>query len=220
MSLIVKSNGFQQMYLQRRGPLAFVTSSALSLSETSPAESIAASAVTRRTALIQGILQPVHLISSISAIAAATTTTPQLALASYGSSSRMEFPSYIDFLIEKNQQVDAGTFLYKGVDTTTILERLVSARTRLVDIAPLAQQGKWSQVQGVLTGPLGTLGQTLSLLAANDKKALAAAKIVKQDVVEIGQAAAKKDVEGCTKSADQAIQDLEAFVKTAVGGSD
>lgn len=32
---------------------------------------------------------------------------------------------------------------------------------RLPEIATLAEEKKWSQVQGIITGPLGTLLQTL-----------------------------------------------------------
>jgi hypothetical protein len=131
----------------------------------------------------------------------------------------MEFPNYIEFLIEKNKVADPGSFLYKGADPEVVLQRLLTAQQKLQDIPKLADEKKWSQVQGVLTGPLGTLGETLSLIAKDAKPEVqAASKKVKADVFRIGQAASKKDGAGCTGGVVQASQDLETFVKVAFEG--
>jgi hypothetical protein len=142
------------------------------------------------------------------------------AFAKYGDSSSMELPSYIDYLIEKNSSSGETKILYKGADPATLLRRLQEADKRLVgDIPALAAQKKWSQIQGILTGPLGTFSQTLNQIApASDStppQVQEASKKIKSGLIAIGQAAAKKNGDACTALAQQASQDLEAFVKVA-----
>jgi hypothetical protein len=137
------------------------------------------------------------------------------AYAAYGDSSNIELPSYIDFLIEKNKTVDPATFLYKGADREVQLERIYAALSRIKTIPAITRDRKWSQVQGVLTGPLGTLIQTMNQVSGSSKDALKAAAKVKADLLAIGQAAAKKSEEGCITAAEAALQDLEAFAKVA-----
>lgn len=138
--------------------------------------------------------------------------------AKYGDSSTMELPNYIDYLIEKNNAgVAQGNVLYKGADPVVLLGRLQESNKRLGDIQDLAEQKKWSQIQGIITGPLGTLSQTLNQIATPDSstKVREAAKKLKGVVIEIGQAASKKKGDVCTAKALQASQELEAFVKAA-----
>jgi hypothetical protein len=140
------------------------------------------------------------------------------AFAKYGASSNLGMPSYIDYLIEKNSNSDDGKkVLYKGADPAVLLRRLQEADKRLDDISGLAEQKKWSQITGLLTGPLGTFSQTLNQIATPDsgKKVIDACKTVKTDLIAIGRAASQKDGEACTAKAQQASQDLEAFVKVA-----
>lgn len=135
--------------------------------------------------------------------------------AAFGDSTNIELPSYIEFLIEKNTQVDPSTFLYKGVDREVQLQRFAAAATRIQSIPDIVQARKWSQVEGTLTGPLGTLIQTMNLVSGSDKEALRAAAKVKADLLQIGQAAAKKNAEPCIAATESALQSLEAFVKVA-----
>jgi hypothetical protein len=139
------------------------------------------------------------------------------ALAKYGDSSNMELPNYIDYLIEKNESADQETALYKGVDPTVLLKRLQEANKRLGDIPTLVEAKKWSQVQGTITGPLGTLAQTINQIATPDSSAKVkdASKKVKSDVIAIGQAAEKKKGAACAEMARVASKDLEIFVKLA-----
>ena len=156
------------------------------------------------------------------------TVNPLVANAAYGDSVEMEFPSYIEFLLEKNKKVDPSAFLYQGADPEVVLKRLLLVQTKLNEIPLLAQEKKWSQVQGILTGPLGSLGESLNLIAKQtattttaataatpSKKVQAAAKDVKADVIRIGAAATKKDGAECTAGAKQATIDLETFVRIA-----
>lgn len=144
------------------------------------------------------------------------TTSP--ADAKYGDSTNMEMPNYIEYLIEKNEAgKNADAALYKGVDPTVLLKRLQEANKRLAEIPGLADQKKWTQIQGIITGPLGTLAVTINQIATADSpaKVKEASKKVKADVIAIGQAAAKKSGTGCVESSRVAARDLEEFVKLA-----
>ncbi len=77
---------------------------------------------------------------------------PSIANAGYGDSSNIVLPNYIEYLIEKNKQVDPDSILYKGPDIETQLRRIGDAGNRLPEIAKLAEEKKWSQVQGIITG--------------------------------------------------------------------
>jgi hypothetical protein len=140
------------------------------------------------------------------------------AFAKYGASGNLGMPSYIDYLIEKNSNSDDGKkVLYKGADPAVLLRRLQEADRRLDDISGLAEQKKWSQITGLLTGPLGTFSQTLNQIATPDsgKKVIDACKTVKTDLIAIGRAASQKDGETCIAKAQQTSEDLDAFVKVA-----
>ena len=153
-----------------------------------------------------------------STVGAAASIIPSAAYADYGKSSNIVMPNYIEYLIEKNAEgTNTADMLYKGPDPETQLRRIGEAGTRLPEIAALAEEKKWSQIQGIITGPLGTLLQTMNSVAsiAGTKEATAAAKVVKADLLEIGAAAGKKDSAACTKAAGKAEADLEKFVKAA-----
>jgi hypothetical protein len=78
---------------------------------------------------------------------------------------------------------------------------------------------------GIVTGPLGTLSQTLNQIVtvattsasskSNTSKVQEAARKVKADVLAIGQAADKKNAEACTKQASLASQDLKILLEIA-----
>lgn len=143
-------------------------------------------------------------------------TTP--ASAKYGASSNMELPNYIDYLIEKNNGGQgAGNALYQGADPAVLLRRLETASSRLGDIEGLVEKKKWSEIQGLLTGPLGTLSQTLNQIAtANSPKPVqAASKKLKGDLIAIGQAASKKNGDGCSQLAKETSKDLISFLELA-----
>ncbi|EJK47780.1 hypothetical protein THAOC_33480, partial [Thalassiosira oceanica] len=147
------------------------------------------------------------------------TLLHKISNADYGKSSNMKIPSYIDFLIEKNQQgLEVKDALYSGADLEVQLRRIGEAASRLPEVASLAEDKKWSQVQGIITGPLGTLLQTLNSVVSaskNDKRTAAAAKAVKADLLDINAGVTRKDVAACVKAAGKAESDLEAFVNIA-----
>lgn len=158
----------------------------------------------------------IRTIASVGAVAAIPSILPSVANA--GPSSNIVMPSYIDYLIEKNAEGEVREgLLYKGPDPELQLRRIGEAGNRIPEVATLAEEKKWSQVQGIITGPLGTLLQTMNSVAniAGTKEAKEAAKVVKADLFDISAAAGKKDSAGCVKAAGKAEKDLEKFVKAA-----
>lgn len=133
----------------------------------------------------------------------------------------MELPSYIDYLIEKNAAADKTGALYQGVDSTTLLKRLSEAQKRLQEVPALASQQKWTQINGLVTGPLGTLSVTLNQIATAPKASSKSKDFVKQvkaDVLAIGQGAARKNADACTKQAALAEKDLKSLLQEAFEG--
>lgn len=156
----------------------------------------------------------------VQTMATASTTTlfiPSVVDASYGDSSKIVMPNYIEYLIEKNAEGMPIDSLYKGPDAETQIRRIGQAANRLPEIIALAEDKKWSQVQGIITGPLGTLLQTMNSVVSlvGTREAKDAAKLVKTDLLEIGVAAGEKQSEKCVRAAEKASKDLEKFVMIA-----
>lgn len=155
---------------------------------------------------------------------AATLGLPLPADAKYGSGTSMELPSYIDYLIEKNTAADNSEALYTGADPATVLKRLAESERRLGEVGELAEKKKWSQINGLITGPLGTLSSTMNQIVSvvssskNQKKTKEvekAVKKVKADIFAIGQAADRKNAEGCMQQAQTASGDLKVLLEIA-----
>jgi hypothetical protein len=137
----------------------------------------------------------------------------------------MELPNYIEYLVEKNAQgSNTAVALYQGADPVVLLRRLQEANRRLQEIPTMASDKKWSQILGLLTGPLGTLSQTLNQIASSTanpsdskKQQLLqdASKRLKVDLIEIGQASAKKNADACITKAADASNDLARFLEIA-----
>jgi hypothetical protein len=153
------------------------------------------------------------VLSGCAAALAVLACPVQPALA--GSSASIQLPSYIDALIEQSKTVDPDTFLFKGADLQTQLGRIKKATTRLAEIPAIAEQQKWSQITGILTGPLGELLSTMTLVSAGNGKAKEAAKTVKLDLYAIGAGASQKNENACKQATQAALKDLEAFIKVA-----
>lgn len=127
--------------------------------------------------------------------------------------ANIQLPSYIDFLIERNTSVDTSKLLYQGADTEIQLKRISEAAARLKQIPDIASQKKWSQIQGILTGPLGTLLQTMTTLSRDSDEAKKAARKVKADLLLIGKETSNKNTENIVKATEAALTDLESFAK-------
>jgi len=193
--------------------------------------------LTTTTTTRRGFLSVGSLCASSCCFVGGLMGLPQTCVAKYGASSTMELPNYIEFLMEKNAQgMPTAGALYQGADRVVLLKRLQDATNRLQEIPPLADSKKWSQIQGLLTGPLGTLSQTLNQIVTSttassdtnsnneDKKknknsngsnVQLVVKKIKADLIEIGQAASKKDAEACRTIAGIASQDLVGFLELA-----
>mmetsp|Transcript_10271 Transcript_10271/g.21611 ORF Transcript_10271/g.21611 Transcript_10271/m.21611 type:complete len:230 (-) Transcript_10271:65-754(-) len=153
-----------------------------------------------------------------SGAAASFSCQTPAAFAAYGDSAAIKTPGvqdYINFLIESSATVDESKYLYKGADRGVQLKRLSNAVDRLQEIPKLAEEKKWSQVEGILTGPLGTLVATMNQVASGNAEAVAAAKKVKGDIYAIGTGAQKKSSAMCIENVSKATKSLEAFVKVA-----
>jgi hypothetical protein len=138
-----------------------------------------------------------------------------VACAAYGDSSNIALPSYIDFLIEKNQQIDPSTFLYQGADREVQLQRIAKAVSKIQTIPAIVQSKKWSQVQGVITGPLGTLIATMNQIGGTNTDAQRIIVKVKSDLFSIGQCATTKNEKACLAATEATLQDVNDFVKVA-----
>ena len=146
-------------------------------------------------------------IVSVTMAMLSTDQTSTIAHASYGSSASIELPNAIDYLIERDQATkgagtDLDSILYKGADRKVLLERLKVAAQRMSEIPGIAEKQKWSQINGILTGPLGELIVTMRQVMAgsvttNTKELQLAMKTVQSDLYDIGTAANKKSYQGC-----------------------
>jgi hypothetical protein len=155
----------------------------------------------------------------------ALTVAPFPSHAKYGDASSLALPSYIDYLIEKNAAAaNDSTALYQGADPSTVLKRLSVSERRLGEVYTLAEEKKWSQITGLVTGPLGTLSMTMNQIVSivsssnspkKTKQVQDAVRKVKEDILGIGQAAARKNAIYCTKQTDMASTDLKALLQIA-----
>jgi len=144
----------------------------------------------------------------------------QPANAAKGEWSKQAFPNYIDFLIDSNNKglYDESKLLYRGADVSVQLRRISEASVILGKIPDIVAQKKWSQVNGALTGPLGTLLETMRRIIPppgepGEKAAKEANLKFKNDIIRVGQAATKKNEKDCIDAVAQASRDLDAFLE-------
>jgi hypothetical protein len=160
------------------------------------------------------------------------TSVPTAAWATYGDDAKIELPNPIEAISNRangqclvetlgNREclvyLDPANKLYQGADNAVLLERMERTSQSLASIPDLIEQKKWSQVSGVLLGPLGTLVETmnqLTKLSANGSKAAALASKTKSDMYDIFQAAERKQGDKALIAHDKATKSLVAFVKS------
>jgi hypothetical protein len=82
-------------------------------------------------------------------------------------------------------------------------------------IPDIAQSKKWSQIQGVITGPLGTLIATMTQIGGTNRDAQKIIAKVKIDLYAIGQCAANKHESACIAATTSTLNDMNDFVKIA-----
>lgn len=99
-------------------------------------------------------------------------------------------------------------------------------RARMLDIPPLVQQGKWTDVQSYIHGPLGELRVKLSNLARllEPKKARPAALAAVKDVFghlnQIDEATVTTDARKAFLNYNEALKDFDAFLSLIPTGED
>lgn len=161
----------------------------------------------------------------------ALTASPEEASAVFGEDANIEFPNMLEGMNNRvNRQclveslgnreclayLDESKKIYQGADASILIERLEKASEALADIPSLASEKKWSKVIGILTGPMGTLGQTmdkLSKMSDNEEQLCALEKQVKTDLYAIAAAADKKSVDQVLKLHEKATKDLVTYAK-------
>ena len=174
------------------------------------------------------------LLGQIWATAGVATTmfsSPPEAEAIYGADANIAIPNMMEGIENRvNKQclveslgnreclvyLDPDKKIYKGADAEILLSRLEKATASLADIPDLVSQKKWSKVNSVLTGPMGSLGGTMSQLAAlseNEEQLSALAKNVKNDLYAIVAAADRKNGDQILKLHEKATNDLVAYAK-------
>ena len=159
--------------------------------------------------------------------------TQQPALAKQGADAKIELPDVLGGMNDRlNKQClvetlgnreclvymeDKEKFLYKGADLPLLLERIEVASKAMATIPSLVEQRKWSAVTGVLTGPMGQLSATMTLLikeSSNATKAQQAAQKVKTAIFAMGTAAGNKQPAQVLQAHETATQELVTFLKS------
>ena len=162
----------------------------------------------------------------------ATMSLPAAASAIYGTDAKIELPNAAEYL-ERRQNgqclveslgnreclvwLDPTNKLYQGADNSMLLERMEKAIQSFATIPALIEEKKWSQVSGVMLGPLGTLVDTMNKLtkqSENGDKAAKLAGVFKTHMYAIGSFAERKQGDEALAAHEQATLDLAAFVKS------
>eukprot|EP00977_Amphora_coffeiformis_P024963 scaffold17767_cov168-Amphora_coffeaeformis.AAC.1 len=160
-----------------------------------------------------------------------TTMQPEPAHAIYGTDAKIELPNPIQSMSDRATKqclveslgtreclvyADPNNKLYQGADGKLLLDRVDAASKSLGLLPSLIESKKWSQVTGVLTGPMGELIRTMNQLVELSENQTAAKKIVAQvktDLYAISAAVGRKEVASALKSHQAATDHLVAFVK-------
>jgi hypothetical protein len=164
--------------------------------------------------------------------AATSVFAPQPANAVYGSDAKIELPNVVEGITQRvNQQclveslgnreclvyLDPANKLYQGADNQVLLQRVEKASGALATIPELVESKKWSQISGVLTGPLGTLLSTMNQLVKasdNESRVNELAQKAKSDIFAIGAAAERKQGDAVLQAHKDATDSLVAFSRS------
>lgn len=161
----------------------------------------------------------------------ATMSLPSAVSAAYGQDAKIELPNPVESMSNRVSQqclveslgnreclvyLDPANKLYQGADAQKLTEQIEKASASLATIPALIEDKKWSQVSGVLLGPLGTLSSTmeqLTKLSPNNQIAVDLAKKTKTDIYAIAQFAERKQSDNALAAHVQATGHLVAFFK-------
>lgn len=156
---------------------------------------------------------------------------PESAEAIYGADAKIELPNPIQSMNDRATKQclveslgtreclvyeDPENKLYQGADGRLLLERIEKASISLGQIPTLLEAKKWSQVTGVLTGPMGELVRTMNqLVGLTENTAAAKSKValVKTDLYAIAAAVDRKQADVALRSYQAATVHLADFVK-------
>jgi hypothetical protein len=112
-------------------------------------------------------------------------------------------------------------FLYKGTDNQLLIERIQKANTAFQQIPDLVASKKWSQITGIMTGPMGelirTMGQLASTTGSNNnenQKSKDLIKVVKNDLYALSDGVTKKDSTMVLQYHTKTTSDLVSFIKS------
>lgn len=157
---------------------------------------------------------------------------PETAHAAQGDAANIALPNPIERITDRatkqclveslgNREclvyLDPSNKLYQGADGQVLLQRMEKASAALATIPDLIEKKSWSKVVSVLTGPMGSLGDTMNLLiksSGHSAKAVELAKKVKTDLYAIAAAVDKKQREKALESHKLATEHLVAFVES------
>lgn len=175
------------------------------------------------------------VFTALVASASLVTSSAGQANAVYGADAKMELPNIAQGIADRtNKQClveslgnreclvyeDPENKLYKNADSKILFERLNSSVDAMKRLPTYITNKQWSNVQSVLTGPMGSLSSTMNELVKlideespvkNDCKQLSVA--IRQDLYEIKAMVDRKDAKQAQASADKAEKKLEKFMK-------
>ena len=114
------------------------------------------------------------------------------------------------------KETDPDKLLYKGANLDVLVKRIQQATVALAQIPPLVETKKWNEITGILTGPMGQLSSTLTMLCGDSKMKVALAQKVKQDLFAIGTATTQRQTEDILKYHALAIEDLTKFLEASL----
>eukprot|EP00980_Cylindrotheca_fusiformis_P019367 scaffold6649_cov65-Cylindrotheca_fusiformis.AAC.4 len=155
--------------------------------------------------------------------------------AEYGVDAKLSFPDVIQGMNDRatkqclveslgNREClvyreDAEKLLYKGADVNILIQRVQTSTDALDKIPTLVEKKQWNAITGILTGSLGELSSSLTMLsklASNNNNNLAKekAQIVKQDLFAMGTATTNKQAEAVLKYQKKALEDLAIFLSS------
>jgi hypothetical protein len=112
--------------------------------------------------------------------------------------------------------MDDANKLYQGTDSRVLLSRVESSAQALATVPSYIESKKWSQVLGVLTGPMGELVRTMGQLAGASADSAAAKKKIaafKTDLYALAAAVDKRNGAQALASHAAVTAALVEFVK-------
>lgn len=164
--------------------------------------------------------------------AAMLTGNAQPAIAEYGTDAKLELPNPMGQMRDRaNKQClmeslgtreclvyeDPDNKLYQNPDTKVLVERVEKAGEALATIPELIEKKSWIQITGVLTGPMGTLANSMDLLSkASDNPSATAdqAKRVKTDLYAIAGAVDRRNGGAALEYHKLATEHLVDYIKS------